>query len=276
MQDQQARPDAAAPQPTARAFGLVTLALVIINVGIYLYQGLTGGAWIDPSPEQLLSWGGNTAMLTLTGDAWRLATSVFVHGGLMHLLMNMYMLFLLGSLAEIDFGRLGLLLIFVAGGVAASCASAWWQSSHTLSSDSLGRPIVSLTVSVGASGAIMAIAGALLATHGFHALFGSHDSPSEAGLGKELLKVVAINVGMGLLLPGVDNAAHIGGVLAGLAMGAAIHFAVKSGGPMLAAAARIAVPPLIGTVVAYALLHAGDWSDLREVRQLHDEQKQAR
>lgn len=264
------------PQAIGRAFVFVTAALVLINVGVYAYQLFQGVPWINPPADQLMKWGGNVAMLTLTGDTWRLATSVFVHGGLVHLLMNMYMLLLLGSLAEREFGRVGLLLLFLAGGVAASCATAWWQSWHTLGTDFLGRPVVRLTVSVGASGAIMAIAGALLAAHVVRAWYSSdHAAAPEANLSKSLWQVVAINVGMGFLIPGVDNAAHIGGVVAGLVMGASIQYATDVASSLIEHLTRITLPPLLGAACAWALLHGSDWAEMHELRALHDQQQQA-
>ena len=254
---------------------LVTITLVLLNIAVYIIQGLRGASWIDPTPDQLLAAGGNVAMLTLTGDAWRLLTSVFVHGGPVHLLMNMYMLFLVGSLAERKFGRIGFLLLFLAGGVVASCASTWWQSSHTLGTDLLGRSFVRLTVSVGASGAIMAILGALLSAHAIRSAFGDHHDTPELGLGKSLVQVIAINVGMGFLIPGVDNSAHVGGVVAGLLMGALLQFAAERAGSLPQAMLRIALPPALAAAVAWALLNGSDWSDMRELRTMHDEQAQA-
>jgi rhomboid protease GluP len=274
---QQLSPSTATPQQSiGPAFAFMTIALVLINVGVYIYQLFHSVPWIDPPADQLMAWGGNVAMLTLSGDPWRLATSVFVHGGLVHLLMNMYMLLLLGSLAEREFGRVGLLMLFLAGGVAASCTSAWWQSWHTLGTDFLGRPVVRLTVSVGASGAIMAIAGALLSAHVVRAWYSSdYATAPEGSFGKSLLQVVAINVGMGFLIPGVDNAAHIGGVVAGLVMGSSIQYAAEVAGSLLEAITRTALPLLLGAACAWALLQGSDWAEMRELRTLHDQQQQA-
>lgn len=254
---------------------LITITLILINLAVYIVQALRGGSWIDPTPDQLMAAGGNVAMLTLTGDAWRLLTSVFVHGGPVHLLMNMYMLFLIGMWAERKFGRLGFLMLFLAGGVMASCASTWWQSSHTLGTDMLGRPFVRLTVSVGASGAIMAILGALLSSHFIRSTFAQAHEMAEAGLGKSLVQVIAINVGMGFLIPGVDNSAHVGGVVAGLLMGALIQFAAELTSSLPVLVARLAVPPLLAAACGWVLLHGSDWSDMHELRTLQEEQQQS-
>ncbi|MEK8032551.1 rhomboid family intramembrane serine protease [Ideonella sp. DXS29W] len=258
----------------ARGVPLVTAALVTANVGYYLYQGLNGNPWIDPSADQLLAWGGNAAMLTLTGDSWRLLSSVFVHGGLMHLVMNMYMLLILGSLAERRFGRIGLLMLFLAGGIVASCTSTWWQSLHTMGTDLLGRPFVRMVVGVGASGAIMAVAGALLAAHAVKSWYSSdHRSLAEAGFGKELGQVVAINLGMGFLMPGVDNAAHLGGVVAGLLMGASLQYVAELASTLIEMVSRVAIPAALAALCVAGLLHGSDWAEMRELRGLRDEQQ---
>ena len=158
-------------------------------------------------------------LLTLTGDWWRLPASMFLHIGFVHLGLNMYVLAITADrTAEHEFGTLRMLVIYVAGGVLASCASVLWAERQA----SLAYPAALLTVSVGASGAVMAQFGALLV-----ALvvppprFAGRCPPDKRpGVDKGLVVVVALNVGFGFVVPHVDQAAHVGGLLAGMAVGA--------------------------------------------------------
>lgn len=82
----------------------VTLALIALNVGMFLFLAVGQGlSWTEPSNVELTRWGANVSALTLTGDTWRLLSSMFLHGGIVHLLMNMYMLLVLGLVAEARF-----------------------------------------------------------------------------------------------------------------------------------------------------------------------------
>lgn len=261
------------PQSLWRSMGYVTVGLVLANIGVYATQVASGVSWMGPSPEQQIAWGGNLAMLTLTGDPWRLGASVFVHGGLLHLLMNMYMLCLIGPVAERQLGRTGTVLVYLAGGVAAGCASAWWFGSHSIGADFFGRPTARLVVSVGASGALMAICGALLPA-ALRRTTGGKSTAPEAGLGKALGQVVAFNVAMGFFINGVDQAAHLGGLAAGVAMGLAVMVA-ESAGALPLQLARFMVPVLLGGACAVVTLYASDWADLRELRAQHDKEAQA-
>jgi rhomboid protease GluP len=180
----------------------LTTLLVGINVAVFVLMVLTGVSPLRPSTEQLLKWGANRGPLSLGSQPWRMLTSNYVHGGLIHIFFNMWCLLNLGVLAERVFDRWTYMLIYTASGLAGSLASLWWH------------PMV---VGVGASGAIFGMAGALIA-----ALYlGKLPIPKEAvkSTMKSLLSFAAYNLLFGLSA-GIDNAAHVGGLLGGLTLGA--------------------------------------------------------
>jgi len=246
--------------PSAHPFPLVTALLVLVNVAIYLAQMAAGLPW-TATPEQQISWGGNLAALTLTGDYWRLFTNTFLHSGAVHLLLNLSLLVTAGPRAERQFGRVAMLVVYLTGGMLASLMSAWW----------LGRG-PHLVVSVGASGAIMALCGALLAAQAgtwWQGVKSIHEPGSEAALAQ----VVGINVVMGLFITGVDQAAHVGGLLAGAA--AAVLVGVPAAGHRAAwRAGRLACSAVVLLGVVWALLQAADSEKQRDVRSQLEEQQQ--
>jgi membrane associated rhomboid family serine protease len=196
-----AAPRPSAPQSRPSWLTLSTF-LVAINVIVFVLMVLTGVSPIEPTTGQLLKWGANWGPLSLSTQPWRMLTSNYVHIGIVHIFFNMWCLFNLGALAEKIFERWTYVLIYTATGIFASLASLWWH------------PTV---VGAGASGAIFGLAGALLA-----ALYlGKLPLPKQAiqSTMKSLLIFAAYNLFFGLR-PGVDNSAHIGGLVSGLALGA--------------------------------------------------------
>lgn len=183
----------------------VTRVLVGINVLFFLAMVLSGVSFFSPSPQDLLRWGGNFGDLSLGAQPWRLLVSNYLHVGIVHIGFNMWCLWYLGFLAERVFRPWTYVLVYTLCGVAGSLASAWWH------------PYV---VGVGASGAIFGLAGALIA-----ALYlGRFSVPKEAlrATQKSLLSFAGYNLLFGAVVPGIDNTAHVGGLLSGLALGAFI------------------------------------------------------
>ena len=192
-------------RPVARTSNLrlsVTTVLVGINVGVFVLMALTGVSIVEPNTQQLVKWGANTGPLSLGPQPWRILTSNYVHIGIIHIFFNMWCLLNLGALAERVFDRWTYVLVYTASGLAGSLASLWWH------------PMV---IGAGASGAIFGLAGALLA-----ALYlGKFPIPRAAlrGTMKSLVMFAGYNLLFGLV-PGIDNSAHIGGLLGGAALGA--------------------------------------------------------
>lgn len=181
----------------------VARALLGICVAVYALMVLLQ-AGVDPAPPTLVRWGGNVRSLTTAGEWWRLFTCMFVHGGPLHLLLNMWILWSGGPLLERLLGNGGLLVAYLLSGLFGSVASLWWHQSDV--------------VSVGASGAIFGLYGALVG------LLLRHRHTVPRPLWEPLLKSGALFLGLNLLFglshKGIDVAAHVGGLGAGALCGA--------------------------------------------------------
>jgi len=152
---------------------------------------------MDIDLNVLNHFGAKNSTLIAQGQVWRLVTALFLHGNLMHIFLNMMALLGLGRVTEALFGWQRTLFFYIVAGVVGNIASTIY-SPHVLS--------------IGASGAIMGLAGVLLAASVKNwKMFGP--------LGSSLLRSVAFILIVGFLLRNyIDNAAHIGGLLAGFVM----------------------------------------------------------
>ena len=185
---------------------VVTQAIFGINVAVFIAMAFAGVSMLDnPSGQDLVHWGANFGPFTVSGQWWRLLTCVFVHGGLLHIAFNMWCLWDLGRLAESVYGHWTFATVYLICGLAASLASVIWN------------PVI---LSVGASGAIFGIAGALIASF----YLGEFSLPRAAmtGMLRSVVVFVGYNLFFGAVVARTDNAAHIGGLLMGLLLGALI------------------------------------------------------
>lgn len=178
-------------------FGL----LVAIGLG-FLAEVAMGGS---TDQRVLAALGAN--LWPLEGQYWRLVASMFLHIGVLHLLVNSWALYQLGGLFELWLGHWRTALVFFATGIAGSVASLVF----TL------RGSGGAGLSAGASGAIFGILGALIA---FLFRRREHLTSQAKGLLSQLLFWAGLNVFFGFTVPGIDNAAHLGGCAAGLLLGA--------------------------------------------------------
>ena len=179
----------------------ITPILININILIFIAMIISGVHFLMPEGQSLLEWGANFRPLTLAGQSWRLFTAMFLHIGILHLLLNMYALLYIGVLLEPYLGRTRFLAAYLISGLAASVTSLCWHD---------------LTISAGASGAIFGMYGVFLALLTTKLL--------DKSVQKALLASIAIFVGYNLLNglkpdSGIDNAAHIGGLISGLIIG---------------------------------------------------------
>jgi membrane associated rhomboid family serine protease len=161
----------------------------------------TGVSWYEPKNTDLLKWGAEYGPETLSGQYWRVITAAFVHIGIIHILLNMWCLWSLGRLLERLVGPWATAGVYVVTGAGASLLSLSWDP---------------MRISAGASGAIFGIAGALIPI----LYYGNLGLPKEV-IGKLLGYVVRfslINLLYGLR-GGVNNMAHLGGLVSGLALG---------------------------------------------------------
>lgn len=268
------------PQPQAPSrfrflsFAPVTAALVALNVVLFAWEILHGVPLMNPSTWQVLDWGGNMPLLTLTGDWWRLLASMFLHIGFVHLGLNMYVLAFTGPRVEWEFGKTRMLAIYLIGGLLASCASAYWQFARSAANGQLAGP------SAGASGAIMALFGALLAGTLLPPP-GVPQAVARRGVDKGLIQVIVLNLGIGFFMQGVDQAAHVGGLIGGFAVGAIMAVAPRASG-LAATLARYVVACALLAACLFGLLR-GDHTYLmyrriqfvQERQEITDAQKAA-
>ena len=218
-----------------RSESSITLTQVIFgaNIAVFLAMALASGSVMDMSGEVSFHYGANFGPYTLSGQWWRLLTYMFLHGGAMHIFFNMWCLWDLGRLCESLYGRWTYAAIYLITGVSGGLASIAWN------------PRV---LSVGASGAIFGLAGALIASF----YLGEFSLPRVAisGTLRSLVIFAIFNLGFGQLVGGIDNACHIGGLISGLALGALIaRLAPQQGAPLRRAT-------VVGVVVL-AVLTAG-------------------
>lgn len=105
----------------------ITTTLVGMNVAVYVAMVLTGVSPVAPALPQLLKWGANYGPLSLGAEPWRILASNYVHGGIIHIALNMWCLWSLGFLAERVFDPWTYVLTYTFCGLAGSLASLWWH-----------------------------------------------------------------------------------------------------------------------------------------------------
>jgi rhomboid protease GluP len=177
----------------------ITPILISLNVVIFVLMVISGVGIMLPTSESLIAWGANFKPITLEGEWWRLITCCFVHIGILHLVMNMVALLYIGLLLEPFLGKTRFWCAYLLTGLASSLNSLWWHD---------------LTVSAGASGAIFGMYGVFLALLSTNTI--------EKSVRKALFTSIGVFVVFNLMngmKGGVDNAAHIGGLVSGLLIG---------------------------------------------------------
>jgi rhomboid protease GluP len=173
-----------------------------MNLVWFLYMTVAGVSLTSPDPMLLVRFGALYGPLVYQGDLWRLLSCQFVHIGFMHIGFNMYVLYAIGRDLENIYGRVAFLLIYLFAGTFGALASLW---AHPIS------------LSAGASGAIFGLAGATLS------FYLRLREPLLKNLflrwRNSLLLFVIYNGIFGLIIPGIDNYAHFGGLAGGFIMG---------------------------------------------------------
>jgi rhomboid protease GluP len=197
-----------------------TYLLLAINIAVFLWMLAHHVSITGPTVPQLLHFGANDSVRVLNGEWYRLVTAIFVHIGILHIATNMWCLWNLGLLGEPLLGPLGMIAVYVLTGVAGNLLSVAWDVSlaHWRS-----VPLqLTQTVGAGASGAVFGIAGILIV------LLSNRRLPIPwtelQRLRTSVMRFAAINlfIGAGTIFIGpirIDNSAHLGGFLCGLALG---------------------------------------------------------
>ncbi|MBA4192405.1 MAG: hypothetical protein C0467_30930 [Planctomycetaceae bacterium] len=180
----------------------VTPILIAINVLVFVAMAVAGVNPFNPSIDTLIAWGANFSPVTFSGEWWRLLTSAFLHIGIGHLAFNMFCLIGVGLLTERMVGGPGFLLLYLICAIAGSLASAAWSPG---------------VVAVGASGAVFGVFGAF-----FAACSRASDTIPKLALDASRVnmgKLLVINLVFGLVVPNIDVAAHVGGLVCGFGCG---------------------------------------------------------
>jgi rhomboid protease GluP len=185
----------------------VTLFIIGVNVFIFILMLKFGaGLWHSPNGVQL-AWGANFGPATKDGEWWRLATAMFLHFGLLHLAMNMAALFDSGRLVERMFGHVRFATLYLLSGLFGNLLSLFVQGNHA--------------VSGGASGAIFGVYGGLIIFLWRHRRE-VHPEEFKWLFGGAIL-FSCLTLVLGFSITGIDNAAHIGGLVAGIVLGVVLE-----------------------------------------------------
>ncbi len=181
--------------PTKKYF--ITPIIVYLNVLVLTAMVVLGISPLNPTADQLIQWGGNVRSLTLGGEPWRLLTACFLHIGMIHLFMNLNALIFVGFIIEKQIGPLRFGLTYLLTGVFASVVSVFWNDN---------------IISAGASGAVFGIYGLYLVL----LLFNVVEKSIKKAFLASIVLFVLYNLLNGLAKEGIDNAAHIGGLISGI------------------------------------------------------------
>ncbi|HLR23675.1 MAG TPA: rhomboid family intramembrane serine protease [Pseudogracilibacillus sp.] len=168
----------------------ITYLMIFLNLIMFTMLELQGGSM---QSDVLIQFGAKYNPAIADGQWWRLVTSMFLHIGLLHLVLNMIALYYIGAIAERIYGSIRFTFIYLLAGIAGSLSSFAFDT-H---------------ISAGASGAIFGLFGALL-------YFGLiHQRLFQQTIGKSIALILIINLGLGFFVPQIDMGAHLGGLLGG-------------------------------------------------------------
>jgi rhomboid protease GluP len=207
-----------------------TYLLLAINISVYLWMVVHGVSPKEPTEGDLLRYGANVTWLVLHGQWYRLLTATFVHVGLIHLLTNMWCLWNLGILGEPLIGPYGMVAVYMITGIAGNLLSMATNVVFALRTHDLGYL---MQVGAGASGAVFGIAGILIVLLSNRRLPFPWEELRK--LRSSVVKFALINlvIGISTIVVNVgiriDNMAHIGGFLSGLALGVPLVPRMTSG-----------------------------------------------
>ena len=181
-------------------YGIMAICLILF-MAMYIFGN---GSW---DIDTLLSFGANLDVLVKNGEFYRLFTCIFLHIGIWHLICNMYSLYVIGKEIENLYGKIKYLIIFIGSGICGSLLSIAFTHN---------------TVSAGASGAIFGLLGSLLYFgYYYRAYLGN-------SIKRSILPVIAFNLFIGFMSTGIDNAAHIGGLVGGILLSMMVGVPGKS------------------------------------------------
>ena len=173
---------------------LVTYILICVNILIFIITAFLSKSIYNINSYTLIELGAKVNVLINNGQPWRLITCTFLHGGLAHIAFNMYALKIIGSEVEYVYGKIKYIVIYLISALGGSIFSYLFNAN---------------SISVGASGALFGLLGAMI-------IFGiRHKNKIGKAYIINLFKVLLINIFIGVTLSNIDNGAHIGGLIFG-------------------------------------------------------------
>jgi membrane associated rhomboid family serine protease len=179
---------------------MATPVLIFANIAIFILTRLPPE--ILPNAQEIVDMGESVGFAVWDGELWRLLTAMFLHANFLHLGMNMYGLYILGPVLEREIGTWRFLAVYFVAGIFGFAVSLIFLEPRS--------------PTLGASGALFGLMGALLGNEmrvGRHALeFLDRD------YGRALVGLAVVNLVLGFTLPGINNAAHIGGLVSSLVL----------------------------------------------------------
>lgn len=183
---------------------IVTVSLIVVNVIVFILMYILGHGSKDALT--LIEFGAFQKELILQGQYYRLLTSAFLHIGVLHLLFNSYALYIIGRQLESFLGKTKFLIVYLVSAVSGSLLSMLFP----------------ISISAGASGAIFGLLGSLLYFgYNYRVYLGTV-------LKSQIIPLIIINLLFGFLISGVNNAAHIGGLIGGILITMALGIKYKS------------------------------------------------
>lgn len=175
----------------------ITCTFIALNIIMFIITAMASGSFIDIDTYTLVRFGAKFNALINEGQVWRLITCAFLHGGLVHIGCNMYSLYIIGPQIEYIYGAKRYIFIYLISCITSSLLSYF----------------ASPSISVGASGGIFGLMGALLA---FAIL---ERNRIEKRYISSLIQVIVVNLFIGLSLSNIDNFGHLGGFAGGIVFG---------------------------------------------------------
>ena len=177
----------------------LTYTIIGINILLYMVSAFLGSNIIDMDMQTLVDMGALYGpLVVLKGEWWRLFTAMFLHGGMTHILMNMFSLYLIGRGMEMYFRPKSYVTIYLFSGLLGGLASLYMHPN---------------SVGIGASGAIFGVFGALA---GFFLAHRDKIREQSKAFMKDFGVVLGLNLVLGLSIPSIDVSAHIGGLIVGV------------------------------------------------------------
>lgn len=187
----------------------ITAVMLILNLIVFFAVDLTGGS---QNIEHMINCGAAYTPLILENREWyRIFTCMFLHFGMAHLVNNMLVLFVLGGRLERTVGKVRFLLIYILGGISGNLCSII-----------LDLKTMDYAVSAGASGAVFAVMGAMI-----YVLL-RRKGRVEDVTARQMVIMAAFSLYFGFTSSGVDNAAHIGGILSGFLLALLLYHPRKT------------------------------------------------